>query len=102
MNHTAKQFDSHSVENSNEVQIRRYVHHLRRFYHKLIAYGVLVLFLFAINFLTSPDYWWAIWPTLAMGIDLALRAARLLSWKLFWNKDWEDRKVARMLSKRGM
>lgn len=36
-------------------------------------FGVIIIFLAVINLLTSPGYFWFIWPALGMGILLALR-----------------------------
>ena len=44
------------------------------FYKHLAVYFVVNLMLFLINLLTSPGYFWCIWPLIGWGIALALHA----------------------------
>jgi hypothetical protein len=87
-------------DNPAEAQARFQVYRLRRFYQKLIMYVIITMFLFTINYFTSPDYWWAWWPALGMGIAILIRGTRVLGWNFLWNDQWEDRKVAEILAKK--
>ena len=78
---------------------RKRVKELRHFYRHLVLYGVIILFLHIINWMTS-SYYWAIWPTLGWGIAIVLHAARHMNIFPFLNEEWEERKVQEILAKK--
>jgi hypothetical protein len=39
---------------------------------------LILLFLFAINFMTSPGHWWVQWPALGIGIAWVISLFRVL------------------------
>ncbi|HEY3268813.1 MAG TPA: 2TM domain-containing protein [Armatimonadota bacterium] len=43
----------------------------RGFYSHLAGYGLSAGFLFTLNAIVSPDYWWAVFPLLAWGLGLS-------------------------------
>lgn len=46
----------------------------------ITTYLVVIAFLAIINFMTSPGYWWVIWPALGWGLGLTLSiVSRFLS-----------------------
>lgn len=89
-----------NIENPDEARARFYVWRLRRFYRALIAYSLLVPFLFTINYMTYHDRWWAWWPTMVMGIILLFRGLSLIGRSRIWNDDWEERKVAEIMARK--
>ncbi|MFN2399573.1 MAG: protein kinase [Gemmatimonadaceae bacterium] len=50
---------------------------IRDFRLKFIGYIGTTLFLFGINAVTSPEYWWAVFPALGMGMGIMKPAGRL-------------------------
>ena len=49
------------------------------FYRHLAVYLVVNLMLFVINLVTSPDYFWAIWPLIGWGIAVAFHALSIFA-----------------------
>lgn len=47
---------------------------IRGFYQHLVTYLIVNAVLFVINRLTSPGYFWFVWPLLGWGIGVALHA----------------------------
>jgi hypothetical protein len=49
------------------------------FREDVISWAGTSIFLFAINWWTSPGFWWAFFPFFGWGIGIAMKAARLAS-----------------------
>ena len=47
------------------------------FYKHLAVFFVINLMLFFINLVTSPDYFWCIWPLIGWGVAVALHAVKV-------------------------
>ena len=80
-------------------QAKRQVHHLKHFYHHLMTYGVIIVFLHIINLLTS-SYYWAIWPMLGWGVFLALHAMKMFGFGDLFGPEWEERQIQKIMAKR--
>jgi hypothetical protein len=74
---------------SVEEQADRYVRRLQGFYVHLAAYVGVNAMLVAINLLTSPGVFWAIWPMLGWGIKLGAHAVAVFGWPGV--ADWKAR-----------
>jgi len=59
--------DKYSEE---ENRVVAHVKEIKGFYSHLINYSVVILGLFLVNFLTSPEYYWAWWAALGWGIGV--------------------------------
>lgn len=93
--------DSESVcTNAQEQLVMNQVQEIRGFYGHLITYIIVIALLFLINFVTHPNYIWAIWPALGWGIGIlkhALRAFRLFYW---FNDKWEKKQLEKRLRRK--
>ncbi|WP_169569234.1 2TM domain-containing protein [Sneathiella limimaris] len=78
---------------------RRKVRHIRHFYRHLATYAVVIVFLHIINLLTS-SYYWAIWPTLGWGLAVAAQAIHVFGFFNFFDEEWEEREVQKILEKK--
>ncbi len=87
------------TEDKDYKRAKRKVRHIRHFYRHLATYGVIILFLHILNWMTS-SYYWAIWPTLGWGIAIALHATQSLDVMPYFNEEWEERKIQEILAKR--
>ena len=92
------------VENSQladeEAKALSQVRNLRRWYISIIYYVAVMLFLLLINWLTSPDYWWVVWPALGWGLGIALYGVTLFgSWRILGD-DWERREVEKRIGRK--
>lgn len=93
-----------TVENTGlaeqESRALQEVRRLRGWYISLIYYAAVMLFLLAINWLTSPGYWWVVWPALGWGLGLVFRGLRLFApWRILGD-DWERREVEKRIGRK--
>lgn len=65
------------------------------FRKNLLAYVVVNAGLVAINLVTSPGYFWAIWPMIGWGIGLAAHAVTVY----FHGEDMRDQLIEKELEK---
>lgn len=80
-----------------EKNVIREVRKLRAFYVSAAGYFALVLFLLAINLLTSPSYLWVVWPALGMGFAIVMKGVRTFGITGTIGEDWEKRQVEKRL-----
>ncbi len=78
---------------------RKYVRELREFYTHLAAYIVVNGFLFIVDVITGPG-WWFYWVMLAWGIGLAIHAYEVLVQNRFFGPDWEERKIRELMGEK--
>ena len=50
---------------------------IKKFQRSLATYLIIIGFLFFINWMTSPNYWWVVWPAMGWGIAIVLKAVKL-------------------------
>ncbi len=80
-----------------EQQAIAEVRDLKRFYLKLIRYGVVMLLLLAINLIVSPHTLWVVWPALGWGVLLLLKGLEVYSIFLPFGGAWEKRQISKRL-----
>ncbi|MFH1501654.1 MAG: 2TM domain-containing protein [Candidatus Eisenbacteria bacterium] len=78
---------------------KKRVEELKGFYHHLLVYVLVNLFLFVLNVLTSRGDWWFYWPLLGWGVGLGAHAASVFAGRGFWGKEWEERKIKQIMEK---
>lgn len=69
---------------------------LKEFYNTLITIALGNVFLLAINYLTSPDYWWYLFILLGTVISITIMTVKVFG----FNKNWEARKTEEILEKK--
>jgi hypothetical protein len=79
----------------NEVQARRRVRALRRFYLSLGAYIPTIAGLFALDMVTGAGNWW-FYAAIGWGIGLAIRGVKTFGLLGAGTSEWEERKVAEL------
>lgn len=79
-------------EGMNERTIRYRMRGIRGFRKRAASFGVIVVFLFAINLLTSPGTWWVVWPALALAFVLCMNAIKVCGVEAFLGSEWEEKK----------
>jgi len=82
-----------SSDQELEARARKRVEELKGFYSHAMIYLLVNLGLMALNLLTSPNYFWFVWPMLGWGIGLAVHAFSVFGAGRFSGRDWEERKV---------
>ncbi|MBS9777980.1 MAG: helix-turn-helix domain-containing protein [Gammaproteobacteria bacterium] len=83
-----------------EKKAFKHVRRLQRFYKDLFIFFIMVVFLTAINWFTSPSYWWVIWVVLGWGLSFVIRAVELFFHFPIFDADWEKRQVAKHLNRK--
>ena len=71
------------------------VEELKGFYSNLISYVIVIPFLAFINYYTSPDYLWFIWPMLGWGFGLSMHALKTFG----IGTNWEEKQIQKILDK---
>lgn len=77
-----------------------HVRNIKAFYLHVVRYCVIVAVLSVINLLTSPHYFWAVWPALGLGIALVGHGLRTFDMVPFLNANWEKRQVEQYLKRK--
>jgi transcriptional regulator with XRE-family HTH domain len=84
-------------QTSAEQQAMEEVRHLKRFYLKLIRYGLIMLLLLAINLIVSPHNLWVVWPALGWGLFLLVKGLGLFFTVRPFGLEWEKRQINKRL-----
>jgi hypothetical protein len=84
-------------EQTRYQEAKKRVEELKGFYTHLITYFLVNTVLVVINLLTSPEYFWFIWPIIGWGVGLAIHAFSVFS--NLWGKSWEERKIKEIMEK---
>jgi glucan phosphoethanolaminetransferase (alkaline phosphatase superfamily) len=73
----------------------------KEFYQHLMSFTIVNFFLFALNLITSPSYFWFIFPLLGWGVGLAFHYVDVFGIPGFdiLSKEWEDKALDRELRK---
>lgn len=84
----------------DEKQAIEYVKSIKEFYSHLVTYLLVITGLFVINYFTSPDYWWAVWPALGWGIGIVSHALSAFEILNIFGPDWERKQVEKRLGRK--
>jgi len=95
-----KQEAMQSRSTAEEVLAFEHVRNIKRLYFNLISYCVIISALFAVNYVLTPRYLWAVFPAIGWGIGLLLTAIRVFNLVPFWNGKWERRQVEKYLGRK--
>lgn len=76
------------------------VRKIKKFYLHVAQYVLVIAMLVVINLVTSPHYFWAIWPALGWGVALALNGMTTFDLVPFLNAAWERKKVEDYLGRK--
>ena len=85
---------------SIEQQVREEVEELKGFYIHTGIYVLINLLLIVINLITTPEYFWAIWPLLGWGVGIGAHAIAIFGLFGIGSQAWEERKVRELMLQR--
>jgi len=85
------------MTNKELVRARHRVRQLRGFYVHLAIYVVVIAGIALINWVTSPGYWWVVWPMVGWGIGIGAHAVAVFFEGSFLGPEWEERKTRELL-----
>lgn len=81
-------------EKSDYEKARKRVKAKKEFYQNLTSYAVMSVFFVVLNFLTSPSYWWAMWPILGWGLGIVFHYFETFGYPgAKHSEDWEARAI---------
>ena len=86
------------TEEDKYIRAKKKVDNIKGFYANLLAYCLVIPFLFFINYMTSPSYWWFLWPMMGWGLGLGFHAFGVFGNNLILGKDWEQRKIDEIMN----
>jgi hypothetical protein len=69
------------------------------FYMHFGSFCATTLFLFTINFLTSPNFWWFLFPTLGWGIGIVSHYIAVFGIAGPSGEDWEEQELEKEMRK---
>ncbi len=80
---------------------KRKVKAKKEFYKHLIAFSIVMPFLFFLNLLTSPFHWWFLYPLLGWGMGLAFHYVEVFGIPGFniLTREWEEDELYKELKK---
>lgn len=74
----------------------------KKFYQHLTSYITTMLFLVAINWLSTPSYWWFVWPALGWGMGLVGHYFQAFGMPGgAGTAEWEEKQIAKEIAKLG-
>ena len=94
-----KNMESSDKYSEEENRVIEHVRDIKGFYSHLINYGVVMLGLFIVNFITSPGYYWAWWAAFGWGIGVISHGMSVFEVYSFFGADWE-KKIEKRLGKK--
>jgi hypothetical protein len=88
-----------SDEQELYANARKRVEELKGFYSHALIYIVVNLGLMGLNLLTSPGYYWFVWPMLGWGIGLVAHGFSVFGAGRLFGPEWEQRKIRELVEK---
>nr|WP_302578877.1 2TM domain-containing protein [Methanobrevibacter arboriphilus] len=79
---------------------KKRVKEVKIFHRSLISYIIINIFLFIINLIFSPGFWWFLFVVAIWGIFIVLQFLRIFVFKnKIFGEDWEDKKIKEYMDK---
>ena len=69
------------------------VEEIKGFYSSLIAYCIVIPFLYYINMTYVPQFHWFWFPMMGWGIGLTFQGFKAFAYNPFLGRNWEERKI---------
>lgn len=82
-----------------ETQVIEHVKDIKGFYSHLINYFFMITVIFIVNFITSPDYYWAWWAAFGWGIGVISHGLSVFEVYTFFGADWEKKQIEKRLKR---
>ncbi|NKI32738.1 2TM domain-containing protein [Croceivirga thetidis] len=95
---TPQQTQEDHIEEKRYLKAKERVEAIKGFYGNLIAYCIVIPFLWWLNFRTT-DFLWAIFPTLGWGIGLTVHGMEAFGYNPLFGRNWEDKKIRELMEK---
>ncbi|MBA4744330.1 MAG: 2TM domain-containing protein [Muricauda sp.] len=86
------------IEEKRYVKAKERVKAIKDFYGNLMAYCIVIPFLWWLNFRTT-DFLWAFFPTFGWGFGVLVHGMEAFGYNPLWGKRWEERKIRELMDK---
>jgi len=86
------------IEEKRYLKAKERVEAIKGFYGNLLAYCIVIPFLWWLNYRTT-DFLWAIFPTLGWGFGLTAHGLEAFGYNPLWGKRWEEKKIKELMEK---
>jgi 2TM domain len=86
-------------EHEKAAKAARQVEAMTGFYIHLFVYVLVMVLLFVVNWLASPDIWWVQWPFLGWGIGVLAHALAVFGGVPQFITNWQLRKIKELKDK---
>ena len=70
-----------------------------KFYRGLVSYIIVNAFLFVINYIFTPSFWWVMFPIFFWGIGLVVSFFKAFVFVDFYGEEYRQRKIAEEMEK---
>lgn len=84
------------IEEKRYAKAKEHVKAIKDFYSNLIAYCVVIPFLWWIN-LRTTDFLWAFFPTIGWGFGVLAHGMEAFEYNPLWGKRWQERKIRELM-----
>ncbi len=90
-----------NLQQQKFIKAKNRVEKIKKFYHNLISYILVILGLVALNYYQNKlTYPWVVWPAFGWGLGVIFNGISAFDYNPFFNKDWEDRKMKEFLQEK--
>lgn len=86
-------------EHEKTAKAAQKVEAITGFYIHFAAFALVMLVLFLVNLLATPDVWWVQWPLLGWGIGVVIHYMAVFSSMPQFIVEWQLRKIKEMKDK---
>ena len=86
------------IEEKRYLKAKERVEAIKGFYGNLIAYALVIPFLWWLNFRTT-SFLWAIFPTVGWGFGVMAHGMEAFGYNPLWGKRWEEKKIRELMEK---
>ncbi|WP_228235621.1 2TM domain-containing protein [Allomuricauda sp. M10] len=86
------------IEEKRYAKAKERVKAIKDFYGNLIAYCIVIPFLWWLN-LRTTDFLWAFFPTIGWGFGVAVHGMEAFGYNPLWGKRWQERKIRELMEK---
>jgi hypothetical protein len=94
-----KNMGTNYQEGDRFYQAEKRVKEIKEFYEHLTVYILVNPIVIVVNLMTSPEYLYFIWSLLGWGVAVVLHGLKVFSFGLFFNKEWEEKQISKLLEK---
>lgn len=81
------------VDNKKYLLAKKKIEDLKGFYGNLTAYLLVIPFLAWINYMTTTDFPWIVFPTVGWGLGVIFHGMEVFNYNPFLGKSWEEKKI---------